>query len=143
MPVEPGCADDYHSRMSGDATSELRVVERAGPARRVVLRADAPGGADLWVAAGYEGPELPAALGGAVLEARSAGRYRIASTQGEFDFAARAVDRIAMRPSLFDALHRPFTLGTRERLAARALLALLRLPGGARLLRLWHARRTR
>jgi hypothetical protein len=53
----------------------------------------------------------------------------------------RAVDRIALRPSLFLELHRPFALGAGERLAARGLLALLRLPGGARLLRAWHARR--
>lgn len=55
---------------------------------------------------------------------------------------ARAVDRIALRPSLFHELHRPFALGAGERLAARWLLALLRLPGGAKLLRAWHARRS-
>lgn len=54
---------------------------------------------------------------------------------------AHGVDRIEMRPSLFDELHRPFALGTGERVAARCLLALLRLPGGAKLLRAWHARR--
>ena len=55
---------------------------------------------------------------------------------------AQAVDRIELRPSLFDDLHRPFELGAGERLAARCLLALLRLPGGAKLLRAWHARRS-
>ena len=54
---------------------------------------------------------------------------------------AHGVDRIEMRPSLFDGLHRPFALGPGERIAARCLLALLRLPGGAKLLRAWHARR--
>lgn len=54
---------------------------------------------------------------------------------------AHGVDRIELRPSLFDELHRPFALGTGERIAARCLLALLRLPGGAKLLRAWHARR--
>ena len=54
---------------------------------------------------------------------------------------ARAVDRIELRPSLFHDLHRPFALGAGERFAARCLLALLRLPGGAKLLRAWHARR--
>lgn len=48
---------------------------------------------------------------------------------------------IAERPDLFDELHRPFALGRGERLAARLLLVLLRLPGGAGLLRRWHARR--
>ena len=55
---------------------------------------------------------------------------------------AHGVDRIEMRPSLFDELHRPFALGAGERMAARCLLALLRLPGGAKLLRAWHARRS-
>ena len=55
---------------------------------------------------------------------------------------AQSVDRIELRPSLFSDLHRPFALGAGERLAARCLLALLRLPGGARLLRAWHARRS-
>jgi hypothetical protein len=59
------------------------------------------------------------------------------------DARGREIERIEMRPSLFAALHRPFSLGAGERLAARALLALLRLPGGARLLRAWHAGRSR
>jgi hypothetical protein len=142
-PVETGCVADYHLRMTGDATSELRVIERAGPARRVVLRADAAGGADLWVLGGFEGRDLPAALGRARLGPLGGDRYRIASGQGNFDFSARAVDRIEMRPILFEALHRPFALGVGDRLAARALLALLRMPGGAKLLRLWHARRSK
>lgn len=48
---------------------------------------------------------------------------------------------VVARPDLFAELHRPFSLGRGERLAARTLLALLRLPGGARLLRRWHAKR--
>lgn len=52
------------------------------------------------------------------------------------------VDRIEMRPSLFRDLHRPFALGAGERTAARVLLALLRLPGGAKLLRAWHSKRS-
>jgi hypothetical protein len=54
---------------------------------------------------------------------------------------ARATDRISMRPSLYMPLHRAFSLGAGERFAAHALLALLRLPVGPRLLRAWHARR--
>jgi hypothetical protein len=57
------------------------------------------------------------------------------------DGEGRTVERIETRPSLFEELHRPFALGAGERLAARGLLALLRLPGGAKLLRAWHARR--
>jgi hypothetical protein len=101
------CAADYHRRMPGDAGREVRVVQRAGSAGRVVLRADGRGDSE------------------AIVE----------------DAEGRVVERIEMRPSLFAGLHRPFALGAGERLAARALLALLRLPGGAKLLRGWHARR--
>jgi len=44
-------------------------------------------------------------------------------------------------PGLYATLHQPFALGRGERVAARVLLALLRLPGGAGLLLRWHARR--
>jgi len=49
--------------------------------------------------------------------------------------------QVAERPELFAKLHQPFALGRGERTAARVLLALLRLPGGAGLLLRWHARR--
>ena len=54
---------------------------------------------------------------------------------------ASAEFQIVERPGLFATLHRPFELGRGERIAARVLLALLRLPGGASLLLRWHARR--
>ena len=54
---------------------------------------------------------------------------------------ARPDLQIIARPELYAELHRPFALGLGERLAARVLLALLRLPGGAGLLRRWHANR--
>ncbi|HET8692800.1 MAG TPA: hypothetical protein VFM30_11760 [Steroidobacteraceae bacterium] len=129
--------------MSGDAAIAWRVVERAGPARRVVLRSGSADDDELWVLGGYRGPELPATLEGAKLESLGGGRHRITAAEGRYEFSAEAVDRIAERPGLFEALHRPFRLGGGERLAARALLALLRLPGGAKLLRLWHAGRSR
>jgi hypothetical protein len=50
--------------------------------------------------------------------------------------------QIVERPDLYAELHRPFELRAGERMAARVLLALLRLPGGARLLRAWHAKRS-
>jgi hypothetical protein len=50
--------------------------------------------------------------------------------------------QIVERPDLYVELHRPFALRTRDRLAARFLLALLRLPIGARLLRRWHSKRS-
>ena len=51
--------------------------------------------------------------------------------------------QLVERPDLFQELHRPFALRTGDRLAAWMLLAMLRLPGGAQLLRAWHARRSR
>ncbi len=142
VPVETAGRADYHAAMNGDAAKSLRVVERAGPACRVVLRGRTGGGSDTWVLGGYRGATLPDALEDARLEAESPGRYRIRAAQGNFEFAAAAADCIAERPSMFGNLHRPFALRTGERLAARVLLALLRLPGGARLLRRWHAGRT-
>lgn len=141
-PVETGCVADYHLRMSGDAADSFMVVDRAGPAGRVVVRDGAGGDGGLWVIGGFRGAQLPARLGRAQLDALVGGRYRIAADQGVFDFDASAVDRVVERPSLFETLHRPFALTRKERLAARTLLTLLRLPGGAKLLRLWHAGRS-
>jgi hypothetical protein len=55
---------------------------------------------------------------------------------------AEADIEIIERPDLYAELHRPFALGAFDRFAARLLLVLLRLPGGARLLRAWHAGRS-
>jgi hypothetical protein len=127
--------------MPATDTCRYRLVERAGPGRRVRwLAGDGPVRAII-VASGYRGAEPPATLTEPRVESRGGGAWRIASREGPFEFSARAVDAIEMRPALFAALHRPFLLATRERLAARCLLALLRLPGGARLLRNWHAKR--
>lgn len=52
---------------------------------------------------------------------------------------ASADFQIVERPELFAMLHQPFALGRGERMAARVLLALLRLPGGAALLLRWLA----
>jgi hypothetical protein len=134
-------AADYHSSMPGDAATRFRLVDGAGPAQRAVLRAEAPGRSEILVIGGYQGPALPAEIDSPKVEPRATGGFRIIGEQGILDFDARAIDRIEMHPSLFDELHRPFALGTGDRLAVRVLLALLRLPGGAKLLRYWHARR--
>ena len=133
----------YHSRMPRTAPREYRLVDRAGPGQRVVLRQDAGDETRFFVMSGYRGPALPAAIANARIESRG-GRdaWRLAGDQASFDFEARAVDEIETRPSLYAGLHRPFALAAGDRLAVRVLLALLRLPGGPRLLRLWHARRS-
>lgn len=100
------------------------------------------------VIAGYAGPELPDALTGASVhgndDAAGPGMVlRIASNEGSFDCRARAVDHLAECPALYESMHRRFALTMTDRLAVRVLLGLLRMPGGARLLRLWHSRRRR
>ena len=136
-------AADYHLQMPGTASAEYCLVDRAGPGQRVVLRQDAGDRTNLLAVSGYRGPALPAAITNARIESRG-GRdaWRLAGDQGSYDFEARAVDEVETRPSLYEGLHRPFALTVGDRLAVRLLLALLRLPGGARLLRLWHARRS-
>lgn len=136
------CAADYHSRMPATESYRYRLVEHAGPGRRVRWLGNDRDARVMIVASGYEGAEPPAELTEPRFESRGAGGWRTASREGEFTFSARAVDLLEMRPALFGTLHRPFALATRERFAARCLLALLRLPGGARLLRNWHAKRS-
>ena len=128
--------------MPGDAVTSFRLVDGAGPAQRALLRAETPGCSEILVIGGYQGPALPAQIGNPKVEPRAGGGFRIISEQGVLDFDARTIDRIEMRPALFEALHRPFAVGAGDRLAIRVLLGLLRLPGGAKLLRLWHARRS-
>ncbi|MGE0032040.1 MAG: hypothetical protein AB7T20_13065 [Steroidobacteraceae bacterium] len=124
-------------------TPVFRVVERGGPAGRVVLRRQARDAVHWLVISGFQGPGLPARLTDPAIEpaADAAGAWHLCCAEGEFHFHARAVDRLATRPALFTPLHRPFALSGTDRLAVRVLLWLLRLPGGARLLRHWHARR--
>lgn len=123
---------------SQSAARVYQVIERAGPADRLILRDAAS--AESWVIGGYRGPTLPDELTNPALVVNGRG-WRLTSSEGAFDFDARAVDRLVERPALFDAMHQPFALKTSDRIAVRVLLWLLRLPGGARLLRRWHARR--
>jgi hypothetical protein len=131
---------------AAERTEVFTVVERNGPGGRLVLRSEAEDCVKSVVVADYRGADLPAAVTSPVIAPRSDGgsveNWRLSSREGVFDFQARAVDRLEERPALYDALHWPFALSTRDRVAARALLLALRLPGGARLLRHWHARRS-
>jgi len=121
----------------------FRVVERGGPAGRLVLRGQARDAVHWLVISEFRGPELPAQLTDPAIESApdAAGVWHLRCAEGEFQFRARAVDRLATQPALFTPLHRPFALSGTDRLAVRVLLWLLRLPGGARVLRHWHARR--
>jgi hypothetical protein len=81
---------------------------------------------------GYDGPPLPARLEEARLESLA---------PGQFDFRARGLELLEPKPELFAELLAPFALGQRDRWLVGILLKLLRLPGGAWLLRRWHSRR--
>lgn len=120
----------------------FRLVERSGPGQRVQWRASAGIDSAAIVASGFGRAVPPATLADPQLKFRGAGAWSIAAGDSSFEFEARAVDAVEMRPSLFAGLHQPFALAARERFAARCLLALLRWPGGARLLRNWHAKRS-
>ena len=119
---------------SGRALGPLRFRNEAGDHRRTL------------VVARYEGPELPATLTGPAVESiGEAGRmpptWRITSAEGRYEFRAQAVELLEECPTLYEPLHRSFRLSGADRLAVRVLLWLLRLPGGAALLRRWHAHR--
>lgn len=125
------------------AAQVFRVMERGGPGSRLVLRGQARDAIHWLVISGFQGPELPAQLTDPAIDPApdAAGAWHLRCVEGKFPFRARAVDRLVTRPALFTPLHRPFALSGTDRLAVRVLLWLLRLPGGARLLRQWHARR--
>lgn len=93
------------------------------------------------VIAGHVGPPFPETLNGLDLRAVSDGRWRLLCREGQFEFAARLVERLEPLPQLFDPLLAPHALRARDRARVGILLKLLRLPGGAWLLRAWHASR--
>ncbi len=93
------------------------------------------------VLAGFRGRNLPAKLTDPSVGPDGAtGGWRLLCAEGSFTFQARSIDRIAEHPEFYDPLHRPFALSAIDRVALHALLWLLRLPGGARLMRAWHDR---
>ena len=114
------------------ATGAVGLVLLSGSSERIVI-------------AGYRGAVLPKVVTGPCVSPRHAAgvasAWTLACAEGSFDFEARAVERQEQRPRLFDALLVSHALRPRERYAVRWLLRLMRLPGGARLLHAWHARR--
>jgi len=117
--------------------ANFRIASR-GPAGRLVIRGATKDGAELVVIAGFRGPALPEVLTNPTLAETSAGQWRLSSSQGTFEFAARGVDRIALRPALYEPLHARFALSRADRVAVRVLLRMLRFPGGTRILRWWQ-----
>ena len=68
-------------------------------------------------------------------------RWLLLAREGKFEFRASGAEDQASRPGTFDALLSPYALRPRDRRIVGILLRLLRLPGGAWLLRTWHASR--
>jgi hypothetical protein len=125
---------DVYRMQPGKSTGPLRFRNDAGDRRRSL------------VIARYEGPQLPATLTGPAIERIGvAGRmpqgWRMTCAEGRYEFRAQAVEQLDECPSLYEPLHRSFRLSGSDRIAVRVLLWLLRLPGGAALLRRWHAHR--
>jgi hypothetical protein len=71
------------------------------------------------------------------------GRWRLACREGNFEFTSAGLEVQQPLPGLFEPMLAGFALRKRDRRVVRWLLRLLRLPGGARLLSAWHARRGR
>lgn len=146
VAVVTATAADYHLRMTAsNALQDFRFLRHPGPDNRLWLRSEGEAPVRHLAIAGFRGPAIPRAISSPVLERRGdteSGSWRLSCDQGSFDFEAQAVEQLETRPALFARLHRPFALSATDRIAVRCLLALLRLPGGAKLLRFWHARRS-
>ena len=103
----------------------------------LALDCNGPGRASA-IIVGYDGPALPRRLTGSVLEQTGSRSWKLTAEEGAFEFRARGLESLEPRPGLFEGLLAPFALGRRERILVGVLLKLLRLPGGASLLRRWH-----
>ena len=97
-----------------------------------------------WILSAHAGDPLPATIHDPRLERLGdPGRWRLACREGRFEFTARALEVQEALPGFFDDMLAPYALRSRDRRVVRWLLRLVRLPGGARFLRTWHARRGR
>lgn len=117
---------------------------RTGTGALVLLPGDQTPAARCWILSGCAGDPLPATIHDPRLERlESPGRWRLACREGSFEFTARAIEVQEALPGLFDEMLAPYALRGRDKTVVRWLLRLVRLPGGARLLRSWQARRSR
>lgn len=144
--VVTATAADYHLRMNAPhALQVFRFPQHPGPVNRLWLRSGDMDRIRHLAISGFRGPPIPDAISNPVLELRNeigSDVWRLTSDQGRFDFEASVIEQIETRPTIYAGLHRPFALSLTDRIAVRCLLALLRLPGGAKLLRSWHAKRS-
>jgi hypothetical protein len=126
--------------------SHLYRIEPGRPAEPLRYRSDAGNRRRLLVIARYQGPELPGTLTEPVVDTignpgQTPQSWRISCVEGRFEFRAFAVEQLEEFPALYEPVHRSFRLSAWDHLAVRVLLWLLRLPGGAALLRRWHVHR--
>jgi hypothetical protein len=132
--------------MSESGNSLVYRIEPGRPAEPLRYR-NAAGNRRRWlIISRYQGTELPGALTNPVVDAvgdpdQAPRAWRLQCTEGRFEFRAFAVEQLEEFQALYESLHRPFRLSATDRLAVRVLLWLLRIPGGAALLRRWHAHR--
>jgi hypothetical protein len=148
MPQAPRCALGVGVRRAGIVAS-VATIEAKGrfdrrpspPGRATYVPSD--GGAGWIDVVGWLAGDLPKELQDPCFESLQdeGGRWRLTHGGGACEFVAAGVSLFEPAPELIEPLGAPFALKSGERRAARVLLALLRLPGGARLLRAWHARR--
>lgn len=127
------------------------VLEGAFTARRVEgtgsnwILEPTGGGQPRLVIAGYSGEPLPPRLTDPRLHPAGPregnSHWRLTCAGGQHAFEARGIEMLEPRPRLFDASLAPHALRTRDRAIVSLLLKLLRLPGGAWLLRAWHVSR--
>ena len=126
--------------LEGDFT----VIQAAADEARVSLVSVSSPGLQV-VITGYRGPALPRLIHAPQFqptgESSEPRAWRLGCREGEFAFTARAVEHHEALPQLFDPLLAEFSLRSRDRAVVRVLLRLLRLPGGAWLMRAWHASR--
>jgi hypothetical protein len=132
--------------MPESGESQVYRIEPGRPKDPLRYRSDTGNRRRLLVIARYQGPELPKALTNPVVDAvgepdQALRNWRIRCTEGRFEFRAFAVEQLEEFPALYEPWHQPFRLSASDRLAVRALLWLLRIPGGTALLRRWHAHR--
>jgi hypothetical protein len=141
-----GQHDCYNGAMPGPGKgTAYRVVRPARPGRALVLAPDEGVAAETYVFADCDAGEIPDRLHGLLVEEAGAGgertRWELACDEGRFTLAGRGLEVLVPEPLLFDELLAPFGLRERDRTVVGWLLGLLRLPGGAWLLRAWHTRR--
>jgi hypothetical protein len=117
---------------------------KTGAGALVILPAAGPAGGLRMTLATYAGEPLPGEIHDPRLERLGApGRWRLICREGSYEFTTDGVEIHRAMPGLFDDLLARHGLRARDRTMVRCLLRLLGLPGGARLLRAWHARRGR